>query len=178
MSDTTQQLTVQELFNIHHEKLQLTWIAGQQGGKRLIVPEEIKTGPLKTGKDDSNISSIKQVKPDILPGQSLVGYLNLIHPHQIQVLGEMELNYIGGLRDISREDAIRQLFKHQPACIIVSEGNTVPVFLKRRCNGEPFQYLVGYEHFWNSKFSVGPGVLIPRKETEHVSGLIIRSPRK
>src|SRR3989337_1121983 len=134
MSDTTQQLTVQELFNIHHEKLQLAWIAGQQGGKRLIVPEEIKTGPIKTGKDDSNISSIKQVKPDILPGQSLVGYLNLIHPHQIQVLGEMELNYIGGLRDISREDAIRQLFQHQPACIIVSEGNTVPVFLKRRCN--------------------------------------------
>ena len=134
MSDTTQQLTVQELFNIHHEKLQLTWIAGQQGGKRPIVPEESKTGPLKADKSDCNISSIKQVKPEILSGQSLVGYLNLIHPHQIQILGEMELNYIGGLRDISREDAIRQLFKYQPACIIVSEGSNIPVFLKRRCN--------------------------------------------
>jgi HPr kinase/phosphorylase len=134
MADTTQQLTVQDLFDIHHEKLQLTWIAGQQGGKRLVIPEEIKANPLKADKGDASISSIKPTKPDVLSGQSLVGYLNLIHPHQIQVLGEMELNYIGGLRDISREDAIRQLFKHQPACIIVSEGSTVPVFLKRKCN--------------------------------------------
>lgn len=134
MSETTLQLTVQDLFNIHSEKLQLAWIAGQQGSKRVIFPEEIKTNSLKRDKDDGSLSSIKQTKQDTLSGQSLVGYLNLIHPHQIQVLGEMELNYIGGLRDISREDAIRQLFKHQPACIIVSDGSTVPVFLKRKCN--------------------------------------------
>jgi len=134
MPETTPQLTVQDLFNIHNEKLQLTWIAGQQGNKRIIFPEEIKTNPLKRDKDDGSMSSLKQAKQDALSGQSLVGYLNLIHPHQIQVLGEMELNYIGGLRDISREDAIRQLFKHQPACIIVSDGSTVPVFLKRKCN--------------------------------------------
>jgi len=134
MPDITQQLTVQNLFNIHNEKLQLTWVAGQQGGKRLVVPEEILTNPSKEGNDNEEISVMDQIKPDVLPGKSLVGYLNLIHPHQIQVMGEMELNYIGGLRDISREDAIRQLFKHQPACIIVSEGRTVPVFLKRKCN--------------------------------------------
>ena len=134
MPDITLQLSVQDLFNIHNEKLRLTWIAGQQGGKRLIIPEEIKTNPLKQDKDNGYVSGIKQTNPDALPGQSLVGYLNLIHPHQIQILGEMELNYIGGLRDISREDAIRQLFKHHPACIIVSEGSTVPIFLKRKCN--------------------------------------------
>ncbi len=41
-------------------------------------------------------------------------------------------------------------------------------FLERRLKGEPFQYLVGYEWFWHSRFEVGPGVLIPRKETEHL----------
>ncbi|NBX67498.1 MAG: peptide chain release factor N(5)-glutamine methyltransferase [Proteobacteria bacterium] len=41
-------------------------------------------------------------------------------------------------------------------------------FLERRLRGEPFQYLVGYEWFWHSRFNVGPGVLIPRKETEHL----------
>jgi release factor glutamine methyltransferase len=41
-------------------------------------------------------------------------------------------------------------------------------FLERRLQGEPFQYIVGYEWFWRSRFEVGPGVLIPRKETEHL----------
>lgn len=134
MSESTPQLTVQDLFNIHHEKLQLTWVAGQQGGKRVIIPEEIKSSLLNRDKDDVSQSSLHKSTQEVLSGRSLVGYLNLIHPHQIQVLGEMELKYIGGLRDISREDAIRQLFKHQPACIIVSDGSTIPVFLKRKCN--------------------------------------------
>jgi release factor glutamine methyltransferase len=38
--------------------------------------------------------------------------------------------------------------------------------LERRMTGEPFQYLTGYEWFWESRFHVGPGVLIPRRETE------------
>lgn len=38
--------------------------------------------------------------------------------------------------------------------------------LARREAGEPFQYLTGEEWFWKSRFSVGPGVFIPRKETE------------
>jgi release factor glutamine methyltransferase len=38
--------------------------------------------------------------------------------------------------------------------------------LNRRLAGEPFQYIIGYEWFWKYKYSVGPGVLIPRKETE------------
>ncbi len=44
----------------------------------------------------------------------------------------------------------------------------IEALLSRRLQAEPFQYLVGYEWFWDSKFIVGPGVLIPRRETEHV----------
>lgn len=32
--------------------------------------------------------------------------------------------------------------------------------------GIPLQYLTGRQHFWNQCFEVGPGVLIPRPETE------------
>jgi len=39
-------------------------------------------------------------------------------------------------------------------------------FLLRRLKGEPLQYLRGYVGFWKSSFKVGPGVLIPRAETE------------
>lgn len=49
-----------------------------------------------------------------------------------------------------------------------SELQLANQFLERRLQGEPFQYLVGYEWFWHSRFVVGPGVLIPRKETEHL----------
>lgn len=54
-------------------------------------------------------------------------------------------------------------------------------FLARRCTGEPFQYILGRESFWKDEFHVGPGVLIPRRETEHVveflSGLKIPGAR-
>lgn len=127
-------LSVEELYNIHHEKLGLKWIAGQQGKNRNILPEETRDQPSSINIDLDTTSDTQPVQPDVLSRQSLIGYLNLIHPHQIQVIGEMELQYIDGLRDISRQDAIRQLFKHQPACIIISEDIPVPIFLKRKCN--------------------------------------------
>ena len=133
MPDIHSQLTIQALYDAHHEKLGLEWIAGQQGGKHIILPEEARTTPA-TGTDVEIVETNGGVKKATSTGQSLVGYLNLIHPHQIQILGGVELNYIEGLRDISRQDAIGQLFQHHPALIIVADGNAIPVFLKRRCN--------------------------------------------
>lgn len=40
--------------------------------------------------------------------------------------------------------------------------------LARREAREPLAYLVGRREFWSLPFRVGPGVLIPRPETEHV----------
>ena len=40
--------------------------------------------------------------------------------------------------------------------------------IERRCEGVPTQYLTGRQEFWGLEFEVGPGVLIPRPETEHV----------
>lgn len=132
MTGPREQLTVQDLYDIHSDKLKLEWIAGQQGNRHCIVPEETASAASQGGQKES--SGEQSAGSSNRKRQSIVGYLNLIHPHQIQVMGEIELNFIDSLRDISRQDAIRQLFQHRPACIIVSDGAPVPVFLKRKCN--------------------------------------------
>lgn len=50
----------------------------------------------------------------------------------------------------------------------VTERDRVHSFLSRRLKGEPYQYILGRQLFWQSEFEVGPGVLVPRPETEHV----------
>jgi release factor glutamine methyltransferase len=44
----------------------------------------------------------------------------------------------------------------------------------RRQTGEPIQYITGASEFFGLPFSVGPGVLIPRPETEHLVEEVIR----
>lgn len=45
-------------------------------------------------------------------------------------------------------------------------GAQLEEWLKRRLAGEPFQYILGSVEFYDVELSVGPGVLIPRPETE------------
>lgn len=40
--------------------------------------------------------------------------------------------------------------------------------VKRRAEGTPVAYLVGYKEFYSTSFEVNPDVLIPRPETEHL----------
>lgn len=60
-----------------------------------------------------------------------------------------------------------QLLVRRRETLSLAEVEKIEAILQRRIQGEPLQYILGYEWFWDSKFSVGPGVLIPRKETEH-----------
>ncbi len=45
---------------------------------------------------------------------------------------------------------------------------TLQALVARRGKGEPVAYLVGRREFYSRTFQVGPGVLIPRPETEHL----------
>ncbi len=40
--------------------------------------------------------------------------------------------------------------------------------LRRRAADEPYAYIAGRAHFWDLELEVGPGVLCPRSESEHL----------
>ena len=132
MTEVTNHITVEDLYRVHGDKFGLVWAAGKEGRNKIIVPETVRTNEeKKTRAGMVRKTTKKKTGP---AEKSLIGYLNLIHPHQIQIIGGVELKYIEGLRDITRHDAVKQLFKHEPACIIIADNERVPAFLKRKCN--------------------------------------------
>lgn len=50
--------------------------------------------------------------------------------------------------------------------------------IQRRAAGEPLQYILGKQPFFDREFSVGPGVLIPRPETEELTQLCVEKLRE
>ena len=87
-------LTTRDFIESHGEKLGLCWQAGQAGENRLLQDEKSVTGV------------------------SIAGYLNLVKPNQVQVLGPEEVKYLEQLGKNSHKDAISRLFKCEPAMII------------------------------------------------------------
>ena len=50
--------------------------------------------------------------------------------------------------------------------------------LERLCTGEPIQYVLGFAEFCGNRFAVGPGVLVPRPETEQLVAEAVRALRE
>ena len=59
-----------------------------------------------------------------------------------------------------------QLYLQYDRCLIPEETDQYRAYIRRRANNEPLQYILGYTEFMGYRFNVGPGVLIPRPETE------------
>ncbi len=58
-----------------------------------------------------------------------------------------------------------------------TEREAYEALLERRASGEPLQYILGQWEFCGEPFAVGPGVLIPRPETEQLAELCIEAIR-
>lgn len=59
-----------------------------------------------------------------------------------------------------------QLYLYPDRILQPEELQKLQEFLEKRCRHFPVQYLTGTQYFFGMEFKVGPGVLIPRPETE------------
>jgi HPr kinase/phosphorylase len=60
---------------------------------------------------------------------SLVGYLNIIYPNAIQIVGNEELRYLDGLDPRQRWDTVAKIMGYQPTAIVVTRDQDVPTDL-------------------------------------------------
>ncbi len=94
-------ITVNDIFNAHCDKLKLKWVCGKQNPHQIICQTE---------------------QHPIL----FVGFLNLVRPNLIQVIGETELQYLKGLGKNSFDDAIEHLFSSKPTLVIIGNNLEPP----------------------------------------------------
>ncbi|MGB9129694.1 MAG: HPr(Ser) kinase/phosphatase [Thiobacillus sp.] len=99
-------VTVETLFRDMAEQIDLQWVAGRNGGQRVLSSETIQK-----------------------PALALIGHLNFVHPNRVQVLGCSEMGYLRGLPEPGLQEAIDHLFSTELAAIIVSNGEAVPASL-------------------------------------------------
>jgi len=96
-------ITARNLFDDLKDRLQLHWLHGTSGDE-----------PYSISRDDLS------VRP------AAVGFLNLIHPNKVQILGQEEIEYLDGLDADERELMINRMFGSRPLAIIVADGLEVP----------------------------------------------------
>jgi len=95
-------VTLLSLFNYLQKHIDLKWLAGKQHASR-------------------------QIKSTLHHNQQaiLVGYLNLIHPNRIQVIGKEEWLY---LKKLNQQDkrSLSEIFSRRTVAIVFSDGQTIP----------------------------------------------------
>lgn len=105
------QVNVNELFTENRHKLKLEWVAGLDGGNKIL-----------------NSGTVSK------PSLALVGHLNFVHPNRVQVLGCAEMDYLRGLDDTALQQAIENLFSTDLAAVIIANGETAPDDLLNTAN--------------------------------------------
>lgn len=96
-------LTIESLFNAQFNKLSLEWVAGKIAANRELGRNQVR------GK-----------RP------SLIGYLNLIRPNRIQIIGIPEFSYLQEYGLDTDAKKARRVFQNDINIIIFSDDQTIP----------------------------------------------------
>ncbi len=101
--------SVGALFDSLQEKLDLSWPGGRRGNSRIIESSPPENAEI-----------------------SLVGHLNLIHLHRVQIIGHTELSYLDSLDVQARKELLKTLFSGTTDLIIFSGSLQPPDDIKQR----------------------------------------------
>lgn len=96
-------IKLQQFFEAYQQRLGLRWLTSHHGEQTTLSPY---------GDDEGDIS--------------LIGHLNFIHPHRIQLLGRSELSYLAELGKNSLHDALAQLFSGCSQLVIIADDQAAP----------------------------------------------------
>ncbi|MDY0021654.1 HPr(Ser) kinase/phosphatase [Arenimonas caeni] len=100
-------LRARELFDELGERLELRWVGGQRGGERLIERgEHLSRRP------------------------SLAGYLNVIHPNKVQIIGSAELAWLDGLDARTRWEILFKIMESRPLALVITQNQSCPADLR------------------------------------------------
>ena len=101
-------ITAAELFDQQAERLELRWLAGQRGGDGRML-EAVET---------------------VARRPSLAGYLNIIYPNKVQILGTEELAWLDGLDSRQRWETIQKIIGFRPLALVISKNQSCPEDLR------------------------------------------------
>jgi HPr kinase/phosphorylase len=101
--DVAGTITARNLFDDLRERLQLQWLSGPHGDEGYSISRDDLT-----------------VRP------AAVGFLNLIHPNKVQVLGLEEIDYLDALHDEETRTTIERVFRSGPLAVLVGDGLAMP----------------------------------------------------
>ncbi len=96
-------LTSRQLYDAVGERMQLRWVAGLRGEARAIEPGD---------------------KQSRRPSQ--IGYLNIIYPNKVQIIGTEELEYLDGLDSRQRWETIEKIMAYRSIALIVTKDQPIP----------------------------------------------------
>ncbi|NBB92128.1 MAG: HPr(Ser) kinase/phosphatase [Gammaproteobacteria bacterium] len=121
----TQRVTPAELHEQFSDRLDLHWVTGKaEAAKRAIEPVGFHSRP------------------------SLVGYLNLIHPTRIQIIGREEFDWLEGLDARTRWETVARIMDDRPAAIIVANGLEIADDLRKLAEETETPLLTSSQNDW------------------------------
>ena len=96
-----------ELFDQQAERLALRWAAGRNGAARVLESGDT-----------------------VARRPSLAGYLNIIYPNRVQILGSEELDWLDGLDSRLRWKTIEKIMEFRPLALVISKSQPCPEDLR------------------------------------------------
>ena len=100
-------IAARDLFDQLRERLGLRWVGGHAGENRVV-----------------------DAKATVSRRPSLAGYLNIIYPNRVQILGSEELDWLDSLDARLRWETLQKIVNNSPLAMVISKDQACPADLR------------------------------------------------